>query len=311
MSEERPVRAITAVVCTYGEAPHLPRSLVSLAEQEIPKGLTLEILCVDNNPAPCAALPEPLASRVRVIHEPVAGLSRARNAAVAHAQGDTIAFLDDDAVARPGWATALACAFETTHAWCVGGRVLPEWPDEEPLWLHSKLRYLLGLLDLSNEIRLLHGPVFPCGANMAVRRFAFDRVGLFCESLGRRPGSLLSGEEIDLFRRALRAGGTVAYAPDATVHHIVPSSRLSPEFLRRRAWWEGNTLARLDRLSGGWPLAMGSALARTVLALVREPATGLAAWATQRSAELAICRAHKVAGYWAGLFAPIDRGVLP
>ena len=311
MSEALYVRAITAAVCTYGEAPHLLRALASLAEQEAPDGLALEILCVDNNSAPRTALPEPLASRVRVIHEPVAGLSRARNAAVAHARGDAIAFLDDDAVAQPGWAAALARAFETTGAWCVGGRVLPEWPGEEPLWLDEGLRYLLGLLDLEGDTRPLRGPVLPCGANMAVRRFAFDRVGLFRESLGRKPGSLLSGEEIDLFRRAIRAGGTVAYAPDAVAHHIVPLSRLSPEFLRRRAWWEGNTLARLDRLSQSWPLAATSALARTALALVREPATGLAAWATRRSPELAICRSRRVMGYWAGLFAPIDRGAVP
>lgn len=310
MSEGR-VRGITAAVCTYGEAPHLLRALASLAEQQLPDGPALEILCVDNNPAARAALPEPLASRVRVVREPVAGLSRARNAAVAHAQHDTIAFLDDDAAAQPGWAAALAQAFEPTDTWCAGGRVLPEWPGEEPLWLDARLRYLLGLLDLGDDARSLRGPVFPCGANMAVRRFALDRIGPFRESLGRKPGSLLSGEEIDLFRRAIRAGGTVIYAPDAVVHHIVPSSRLSPGFLRRRAWWEGNTLARLDRLSEGWPLAAGSALARTALALVREPATRLAAWANRRSPELAVCRARKVIGYWAGLFAPIDKGAMP
>ena len=311
MSEARHVRAITAAICTYGEAPQLLRALASLAEQEPPDGLALEILCVDNNPAPRAVLPESLVSRVRVIREPVAGLSRARNAAVAHAQSDAIAFLDDDAVAQPGWAAALAQAFESTGAWCVGGRVLPEWPGEEPLWLDVRLRYLLGLFDLGGDARFLRGPVFPCGANMAVRRFAFDRVGLFRESLGRKPGSLLSGEEIDLLRRAIQAGGTVVYAPDAVAHHIVPPSRLSPEFLRRRAWWEGNTLARLDRLSEGWPFAAGSALARTALAFVREPTARLAALATRRSPELAVCRARKVVGYWAGLFAPIDRGGVP
>jgi GT2 family glycosyltransferase len=306
MSAMPPVRGLSAAVCTNGPAPHLLRALASLIEQESPEGVSLEVLCVDNNPSPRTGLPESLAPRVRVIHEPVEGLSRARNAAIAHARGDTVAFLDDDAVAMPGWAAAVARAFERTGAWCVGGRVLPEWPGDEPVWLDGRLRYLLGLLDLGSEIRLLSGPVFPCGANMAVRRFALDRVGRFRESLGRRPGSLLSGEEIDLFQRVVRAGGTVVYVPDAAAHHIVPASRLRPEFLRHRAWWEGNTLARLHRLDRGSPYAAMSALARTGLALAREPLSGIAALAAGRPLELPICRAQKVLGYWAGLAAPLD-----
>lgn len=311
MSGMPPVRELSVAVCTYGQAPHLLRALASLADQEVPEGLTLEVLCVDNNPSPRTGLPEPLGARVRVIHEPVAGLSRARNAAIVHAHGDTIAFLDDDAAAMPGWAAAIARTLDATGAWCAGGRVLPEWPGDEPLWLDGRLRYLLSLFNMGSELRLLRGPVFPSGANMAVRRVALERVGLFRESLGRRSDSLLSGEEIDLFRRVLRAGGSVAYAPDAAVHHVVPSARLNPEFLRRRAWWEGNTLARLDRLDKGLPYAAMSALARVGLTLVREPLAGAAALAARRSLELPICRVQKMIGYWAGIFVPMDEGGQP
>jgi len=296
-----PVRAITAAVCTYGDAPHLFRALGSLVEQRLPEGLTLETLCVDNNPQPKVALPAPLACKVRVIREPAAGLSRARNKAIAEACGDTVAFLDDDAVALPEWTAALAQSFERTGAWCVGGRILPEWPEGEPSWLPPQLRSLLSLVDLGSETLVLRGPVFPCGVNMAVRRFALDRVGTFRASLGRRPGSLLSGEEIDLFRRVLRAGGEVAYTPDAVVRHIIPASRLSPKYLRSRAWWEGKSLALIDRLNEGRPYAAAIALARAGLALIREPFAYVAG-----GRELAICRARKAAGYWAGLFTPIE-----
>ncbi len=305
MSGGEPIRTLTVAVCTYGEAPHLAEALGSLAEQEIPAGLRVDILCVDNNPAPRVVLPPALADRVRVIPEPTAGLSRARNAAVAHAAGDAIAFLDDDAVAAPGWAAAMARDLERTGAWCLGGRVWPRWPGDEPAWLHPHLRYLLSVVDLGDEIRYLRGPVFPCGANLAVRRATFERVGLFRPELGRRPGSLLSGEEIDLFRRVLRAGGTVAYTPNAVVHHVIPASRLTPTFLRRRAWWEGKTVALLDRLDRGWAYALMAAAARPGLALAREPVAALSAWRDGRAPELAVCRVHKVLGYWAGLFAPL------
>ncbi len=307
MGGGEPVRAITVAICTYGEAPHLAGALASAVEQETPADLRVDILCVDNNPMPAVTLPDDLAARVRVVREPAPGLSRARNAAVAHALGDAIAFMDDDAVAAPGWVAALAHDLERTGAWCLGGRVLPRWPGDEPTWLDPRLRYLLSVVDLGDEVRYLRGPIFPCGANLAIRRFAFERVGPFRLSLGRRPGSLLSGEEIDFFRRVLRAGGTVAYTPRAVVHHIIPASRLTPAFVRRRAWWEGKTLALLDRLDRGWAYALAVAVARAGLAAVREPAAWVGARWAGRAPELALCRAAKVRGYWAGLFAPLNR----
>lgn len=304
MSRGDAARVMTVAICTHGQALHLAEALTSVADQDLPADLRMEILCVDNNPVPRVALPDGLAHRVRVVHEPTPGLSRARNAAIAHAMGDTLAFLDDDAVAAPGWAAAMAFGLDRTGAWCLGGRVLPRWPGEEPTWLEPRLRDLLSIVDLGDDIRYLRGPIFPCGANLAIRRSVFEQVGLFRPELGRRPGSLLSGEEIDLFRRVLRAGGVVAYTPHAVVHHIIPASRLTPTFLRRRAWWEGKTLALLDRLHRGWAYALAIAIARAGLAVVREPA----AWALARRAgyppELAICRTQKVLGYWAGLIAP-------
>ena len=44
---------------------------------------------------------------VRYVHEPAAGVANARNAALAAARGDLIAFLDDDEEAAPGWLAAL------------------------------------------------------------------------------------------------------------------------------------------------------------------------------------------------------------
>ncbi len=308
MTTTDPVRSLTAAVCTHGQAPHLLRALTSLAEQRWPAAATLEILCVDNNARPRVSLPDDLAARVRVIHEPTPGLSRARNAAVERTESDAVAFIDDDAVAAPGWAAALARAFEQTGAWCVGGRVLPEWPEGKSARPHPGLHYLLSLLDLGDDVQTLRGPVFPCGANLAIRRFAFERVGRFRTSLGRRPDSLLSGEETEFLRRVQRAGGTIAYAPDAVVHHIVPASRLDAAYLRNRAWWEGKTMAILDRLDRGALYAAGTAALRTGLALLREPITLLSAAGSSSRRMLAVCRLHKTAGYWAGLFTPLGDG---
>ena len=57
------------------------------------------------------------------------GLAGARNTGMAVAQGDIVAFLDDRAVAGPGWLAALAGHYQDPRVLGVGGMVRPEWPD--------------------------------------------------------------------------------------------------------------------------------------------------------------------------------------
>ncbi|MDO9249171.1 MAG: glycosyltransferase family 2 protein, partial [Phenylobacterium sp.] len=75
----------------------------------------LELVVVDNDQVPSAqALIRTLAAEapfpVVYVHEPEPGVANARNAAMAKAQGDFIAFLDDDEEAPAGWLAALLAA---------------------------------------------------------------------------------------------------------------------------------------------------------------------------------------------------------
>ena len=60
---------------------------------------------------------------VRYVHEPAAGVANARNAAMAAASGELIAFLDDDEEAAPGWLAALIDAQRRFDADVVFGPV--------------------------------------------------------------------------------------------------------------------------------------------------------------------------------------------
>ena len=67
---------------------------------------------------------------IRVIRTPHGGLSAARNAGLAAATGDLIAYIDDDAYPDPHWLRYLATTFRTSD--CVGG----DGPSHAQ-WVHS------------------------------------------------------------------------------------------------------------------------------------------------------------------------------
>src|SRR5205807_8553543 len=132
------------------------------------------------------------------------GAGAARDAGVAVAQGDLLAFTDADCRPTPGWLAAGAAALE--RAAVVQGAVVPQ-PG-----------VAIGPYDRSLTVRSDYG--LYASANLFVRRDAFERLGGFGDPFGRgadRP----FGEDTWLVWRARRAGERVVFAPDALVHHAV------------------------------------------------------------------------------------------
>ena len=98
------------------------RALASLLAQQEPPA---EILVVDNAPDDprVRALVSVEFPTVRYLREPTPGLDFCRNCALREATSDVVAFLDDDAVADPGWSAALAAPFAAPEVGAVTGRV--------------------------------------------------------------------------------------------------------------------------------------------------------------------------------------------
>ena len=91
---------LSIVIATFNRSAYLLRTLESLAGQTLP-AQEFEILVVNNNstddtPAVFAGFarqhPE---LRLRMVAEPVQGISYARNRGVAEAEGECIVFIDD------------------------------------------------------------------------------------------------------------------------------------------------------------------------------------------------------------------------
>jgi GT2 family glycosyltransferase len=77
------------------------------------------------------------------------------------------------------------------------------------------------------------------GANIAVRRAVFDRIGYFNEDLG--PGRSGISEDVEFAQRLVKSGGRIGYEPRAGVYHRVDWSRLTEEFFRQRHEQQGRS----------------------------------------------------------------------
>jgi GT2 family glycosyltransferase len=184
-----------------------------------------------------------------------AGASRARNFGVKKAKGEIVAFIDDDAVADPGWLSAIADTFSTVRPIpaLIGGCIKPLWPQARPNWYPTEREYLLGLYNIGDELCPLPEHDQPIAVNMAGLREVIIALGGFDEHLGPnyfRKHPMITGEDAILGQRARRAGYELYYQPKAKVYHQISKAKLTRSHFLRRHFWEGVTIITQMHLLG-------------------------------------------------------------
>lgn len=245
---------LTAIICTHNRAADVLVCVQALLAS--PDAAAISILVVDNasDDRNRALLKAELPPSVQLILEPTPGLSVARNTGLRHAATEWVAFLDDDAIAFPGWikrAAELTRSCDPRLAF-VAGAAHPKWPEHiprdgvSPQHLGRRWRDLLSLLEEERATDVAHLPMV-VGCNMLIRRPALIEVGAFPTDLGRTPDNLLGGEEIACARRLIRQGWRVIFDKQLEVFHCVHPERLTPAWVKKRALAEGVLLRKCTR----------------------------------------------------------------
>ena len=196
--------SITAVVCAYNEERRIGECLESLTRLDYP-GLQV-LVCDDGSTDRTLELAR--RSPFEVLPLPHRGLSAARNAGLAAAGGDIIAYLDADAACHPEWAYHLALAFDDPRVVVAGG---PNLPFRDAGLVERAVALSPGgpVEVLVGDDRAEHVP----GCNLAVRRSALQEIG------GFDPAYTAAGDDVDVCWRLLDLGGQIAFSPAAQVHH--------------------------------------------------------------------------------------------
>ena len=165
------------------------------------------LVCDDGSRDDSARLAREAGARV-LTHPRPAGLAGARNTLWGACRTEFVVFFDADAVPRPGCAAALLAAFDDPHVVAVGGR------GEEVGAATFADRWRARSTPQSHGDAPLDDDWMVMGLCSAFRAAALRRVGGFDPTFAR------CGEDVDISLRLRRAGGRLAYRPDAVVEHL-------------------------------------------------------------------------------------------
>jgi glycosyltransferase involved in cell wall biosynthesis len=193
---------ISIVIPVYNEAGRLADCLQAISHLKVKP---LEVLVVDNNSTDSTVAVARQFDFVTILHEKRQGVTHARNRGFDAAKGDIIARIDADTLVSPQWTAQISRLFEAPTVAAVTGAIsyydvaLHQVIDKFDLFIRSWLA------------RHMPGRVFLLGANMALRRSAWQAVRPYVCNQTRLH------EDLDLAVHLAEVGQRVVYTPELIV----------------------------------------------------------------------------------------------
>jgi len=225
---------ISVCICTYKRPRFLKRLLEELGGQDTSGLFTYSIVVADNDhlqSAKAVVLNFAAASTIPITYcvEPRQNIALTRNKAIENANGDFVAFIDDDEFPTKGWLLTLFKACNKYNVDGVLGPVRRHFDEEPPKWVvkgkfYERPTYTTGFVidwkkGRTNNV-LLKKRIFAAGAQPFRPEFR-------------------TGEDQDFFRRMIEKGHVFIWCNEAVAYEAVPPIRWKRMFMLRRALLQG------------------------------------------------------------------------
>jgi glycosyltransferase involved in cell wall biosynthesis len=203
---------VSVIVPVKNGATHIRELLDSLMQVDYDRDM-LEIIVVDGNSTDNT---REIVSQypVKLLLEERPGLNAARNTGIKNSNGEIVAFTDADCILPKNWVSKIVNNFRDSQVACVGGNVvgyynsfLSHYSDESflPVMRIFKKREVLDSVKPPQK--------YPAGCNMALKKDALKKVGLFDE------GIKYGFDEDELVERICRVGYKMVLDPNVLVRH--------------------------------------------------------------------------------------------
>ena len=220
----------------HADPAGIRRLSAALAGVDYPAEQLQVVVAVDGaDPDTCAAVLD--AGHELVTLADRTGSYAARNAALDRVRDDAeiVVFTDADCIPQPGWLRGHVAALVAPGGSDLsGGAITVTLRDEaSPAEFVDRLRHL-------HQEHYVTRDGYAATANLAVRRAVVDAQ--------RFDSRLQTGGDVEFCHRATAAGVTLAYSPDAEVHH--PARQTRKELFTKVDRIVGGVRARPERWNG-------------------------------------------------------------
>ncbi len=221
---------ISVCICTYKRPRFLKRLLEELDGQDTSGLFTYSIVVADNDHlqsgeavvrdfAAASSIP------IKYCVEPRQNIALTRNKAIENANGDFVAFIDDDEFPTRRWLLTLFKACDEFGVDGVLGPVKRHFDEEPPKWVVKGKFY--------------ERPTYPTGfvidwSKGRTNNVLLKRRIVAASAQPFRP-QFLTGEDQDFFRRMIEKGHVFVWCNEAVVYEVVPPIRWKRTFMLRRA----------------------------------------------------------------------------
>ncbi|MGZ8408745.1 MAG: mycofactocin biosynthesis glycosyltransferase MftF [Hyphomicrobium sp.] len=271
--------SVSIIIAAHGRPTATRACVQSLLALDYPRE-RIEIMVVDDaSDPPLACVLTGLPVRLLRLEHNI-GQSAARNLAAAEADGELLAFTDNDCVAAPRWLRGLVPYFGDPKIAIIGGRVIAP-PSTGAVAAFEAVRSPLDMGSAGGPVGPREAVAYLPTCNLILRRDVLLACGGFA-------ADMRVGEDVDFAWRVLQSGARVQYAAAGDITHD-HRARLGALLRRRvdygsseadlqcRHPWNGRimhlpragllALAALATFPVAWPAGAALTLLATVMAM--------------------------------------------
>ncbi|MDQ6914574.1 MAG: glycosyltransferase [Actinomycetota bacterium] len=196
--------SVSVIVPAYNSAATIDACALSLLDLRYPGDLELRVVDNDSTDGTWHAL-RPYGHRIVVLRERTRGPGAARNAGLASATGEVVAFTDADCVVNRDWVTQLVAPLEDPAVGIAGGTILTTEPANDVQCFGEAIH--------DHRIAIeVYRPPYAITMSWASRAAVLRELGGFDERF-------LRGQDVELSYRMVQAGYRLTFVAGALVRH--------------------------------------------------------------------------------------------
>ena len=249
---------LSVIIPTRNRSEILSKALDALTLQTFSKN-KFEVIVVDNgstdNTKDVVETYRQQIPNLIYVYDETPGLHVGRHQGFKRAQSDILVYADDDSFGFPTWLETVYVTFQDKDTVLVGGKDLPQYESEPPFWILEKWYRLceyghcmpeLSLIDFGDEIKEIP-PYYVFGCNFAIRKNIVEQAGGFHPD--GMPFELIRyrGDGETYVSKYIETHGLkTIYNPKSSIYHLVPTTRMTIDYFKKRAFCQGVEMSYSD-----------------------------------------------------------------